>query len=80
MEKKPRKRFFEQLNDYEEGSGNIWGWKFTNIGLVFMSALILIAVYRHWKMDVPFGYQPPEDENTHPFQQTSDPDTTKLEQ
>lgn len=37
--------------------GNIWGWKFSLIGLGLILLLLAIMLYRHWKMDVPFGLQ-----------------------
>lgn len=35
--------------------GNIWGWKFSLIGLVLMLLLLSVMLYRHWKLGVPFG-------------------------
>lgn len=35
--------------------GNIWGWKFSMIGLVLILLLLGLMVYRHWAMGVPFG-------------------------
>ena len=35
--------------------GNIWGWKTTLWGLGLILVLLGMMVYRHIKMDVPFG-------------------------
>lgn len=37
--------------------GNIWGWKFSMIGLVIILLLLGIMLYRHWKLGVPFGLE-----------------------
>lgn len=42
--------------------GNIWGWKFSLIGLVLMLLLLSVMLYRHWTLGVPFGAeQQPEE-------------------
>jgi len=74
-----KRKPFWLMNDFEEGTGNIWGWKFSNYGMIFMGILIVIAVYRHIAMDVPFEYKPPTDEHLHPFQINAKADTTKLD-
>ncbi|MCP4121902.1 MAG: hypothetical protein GY751_09130 [Bacteroidetes bacterium] len=38
----------------EEYMGNIWGWKFSLIGLTLILILGGIIVYRHLTLDVPF--------------------------
>ena len=35
--------------------GNIWGNKMAIYGGVFILGMIAMVVYRHWRMDVPFG-------------------------
>jgi predicted MFS family arabinose efflux permease len=40
--------------------GNIWGWKFSFIGLALLILLLGLMIYRHYALGVPIGY--PEDE------------------
>lgn len=40
--------------------GNIWGWKFSLIGGVFIALLLCFAAYRHYTMGVPLGMEDPE--------------------
>ena len=35
--------------------GNIWGWKFSLIGLAMIVVLLAFMVYRHYTMGVGFG-------------------------
>lgn len=42
--------------------GNIWGWKFSLIGLVLILLLLGLMVYRHWALGVPFGGDQPVQE------------------
>ena len=35
--------------------GNIWGWKFSFIGLALILLLLGVMLYRHWALGVPFG-------------------------
>ena len=81
MEQQPkRKRPFWFLYEYElkEGTGNIWGWKFSLIGLAFMSFLGAIAIYRHIALDVPFEYHDGQEKvMEHPLLEEKE-DTTKL--
>lgn len=45
--------------------GNIWGWRFSFIGLALILAMVALMVYRHVTLGVPFGEpQPPEPEKT----------------
>lgn len=71
--------FLREFANYQEGTGNIWGWKFSLIGLAVIGGLVALAVYRHITMDVPFGYDPKEEKEimAHPFQQKAHSDTLK---
>lgn len=51
--------------------GNIWGWKFSLIGGAIILFLVLVAMYRHYTLDVPIGFDEPLIEST----QQSSPDT-----
>lgn len=42
--------------------GNIWGWKFSLIGLILILLLFGLMVYRHLSMDVPFGLEQQSEE------------------
>ncbi|MFK8105249.1 MAG: hypothetical protein AB8G15_22240 [Saprospiraceae bacterium] len=35
-------------------SGNIWGWKFSMISLVFIMFIVLVMWYRHVSLGIPF--------------------------
>lgn len=39
--------------------GNIWGWRFSLVGLGLIVLLSSVMVYRHWALGVPFGGQEP---------------------
>ena len=43
----------EQNSD--QNTGDIWSKKFNFWATIFFVALILLAIYRHFSMDVPFG-------------------------
>jgi hypothetical protein len=85
MSENQRKKPFWFLHDYQEGTGNIWGWKFSIFGLIFIGSLTALAVYRHITLDVPFGYDPKAEEEVilHPYQQNAKKaiasDTLKLD-
>jgi predicted MFS family arabinose efflux permease len=40
--------------------GNLWGWRFSLIGLALIVAMVGIMVYRHYTLGVPFGAEQPE--------------------
>ena len=42
--------------------GNIWGWRFTIYGAVFLLILLGLIIYRHVQLGVPFGMEPLEEE------------------
>ena len=44
-----------KAQDLNQNAGNIWSKKFNFWATIFFIALILLAVYRHFSMDVPFG-------------------------
>jgi hypothetical protein len=73
--------FLSEFNDYEDGTGNIWGWKFSIFGLILIGGLLGVAIYRHLTMDVPFGYDPKEEIETitHPYLQNIQSDTVKID-
>ena len=35
--------------------GNIWGWKFSLIGLVVILLSLGLLIYRHYSSGIPFG-------------------------
>jgi predicted MFS family arabinose efflux permease len=37
--------------------GNIFGWKFSMVGLALILLLSALMLYRHWKLGVPFGFE-----------------------
>jgi hypothetical protein len=37
--------------------GNIWGWKFSLVGLALLVVLGGLIAYRHYTMDVPLGLE-----------------------
>ena len=85
MSENERRKPFWFLTNYEEGTGNIWGWKFSIYGGIFIAVLLAIAIYRHINMGVPLGYDPGAEKeiNKHPHLdrgQNTDADTTSLEQ
>ncbi len=82
MSENERKKPFWFLYEYQEATGNMWGWKFSKIGALVIGGLIAIAVYRHITMDVPFGYDAKvEDEQfTHPLHRKKTVDTARVEQ
>jgi predicted MFS family arabinose efflux permease len=56
---------FQNLDDRKdpmdgEYIGNIWGWKFSFIGLALLILLLGLMIYRHYSLGVPIGY--PEEE------------------
>ena len=84
MSEHERRKPFWFLTDYTEGEGNIWGWKFSIYGGIFIAILLTIAIYRHITMDVPFSYDPKaEQAMEHPLQQRAKEnaaaDTLKLD-
>ncbi len=42
--------------------GNIWGWKISFMGLALILILLSIMIYRHYALGVPFGQEPPAQE------------------
>jgi len=71
-----RPNFFEQLKkrltqdpDEQEYMGNIWGWKFSIIGLVLIILFGFLLWYRVNVMDIPINKQ-----EASPFRQ----DTTQV--
>ena len=55
----------EEKKDPFDGDyiGNIWGWKFSYIGLGMIVFLLGIMAYRHYTMGVPLGLDPIEETN-----------------
>ena len=49
----------KKINEMEEEEyvGNIWGWKFSFIGLGLILLLLSLMVYRHYTMGVPPGFE-----------------------
>ncbi|MEO0339441.1 MAG: hypothetical protein AAF242_09510 [Bacteroidota bacterium] len=76
-----KRKPFWFLTDYQEGTGNIWGWKFSIFGGIFIALLLGLAVYRSITLDVPFTFDPEaEKELIHPFLQRNSEDTTTTNQ
>ncbi len=48
----------EQKESQEEPaySGNLFSWRFSLFGLVLILVLLAIMAYRHYALDVPFGF------------------------
>lgn len=42
--------------------GNIFGWKLSAYGAIFILVLLAIAAYRHYTLDVPVGFDGPTEE------------------
>lgn len=48
--------------------GNVFGPKLTLYGAILILFFTGLALYRHWSLGVPFGWEPPQEEQTHlPF-------------
>ncbi len=72
-----KRKPFWFLTEYQEGDGNIWGWKFSIYGGIFIVLLLALAVYRSVSLDVPFTFDPEaEKEYQHPFFKPKSEDTT----
>jgi hypothetical protein len=57
--------------------GNVFGPKLTLYGGILILFFTGLALYRHWSLGVPFGWEEPKEESaTTPF----DPDTLKLQE
>ena len=41
---------------------NIFGWRFSLIGLALIAGLALLAAYRHYTLDVPVGFDDPTEQ------------------
>ncbi len=50
--------------------GNIWGWKFSFIGLALIILLLGLMIYRHYTLGVPIGF-PEEDQQEEVIQNKS---------
>ncbi len=42
--------------------GNIWGWKFSMLGLALIVLMSALMIYRHISLGVPFGEASPNQE------------------
>ncbi len=51
----------ENKEPQEEYIGNMFSWKFSLFGLALILVLVAIMAYRHYALDVPFGFN--EDAN-----------------
>ncbi len=38
--------------------GNIWGWRFSILGLLLLLMMTGLMAYRHYSLGVPFGGEP----------------------
>ena len=47
----------KRKNPYGEYKGNIFGWKFSLMGLVFIIFIGGLAIYRHVTLGVPFNME-----------------------
>lgn len=51
-----KRQMEEQPDNWEDNyPGNIWGWKFSLIGLFVLLFLLGLMIYRHYSLGVPFG-------------------------
>ncbi len=46
--------------------GNIWGWRFSLLGLALIVVMAGIMVYRHISLGIPFGEQAPVETRIDP--------------
>ncbi len=49
----------DQIQDEEDYIGNIWGWRFSMIGLALILLMLALMIYRHYTLDIPFGGEEP---------------------
>lgn len=47
------------MKEVEEHPGNMFGWKFSLIGLIIILLFLGIAIYRHYTLGVPTGFDDP---------------------
>jgi predicted MFS family arabinose efflux permease len=76
---KPEKEARSESKDPFDGAyiGNIWGWRFSLLGLVLIVLLLGLMIYRHHTLGVPFGF--PEEEQPAPLERdTSQTDTLSV--
>ena len=65
MREQPEKRSEERRDPFDgDYIGNIWGWRFSLIGLALIVLMGGIMVYRHYALGIPFGEQHPPGEST----------------
>ncbi len=71
----------EERKDPFDGEymGNIWGWRFSLIGLVLIVFLTGVIVYRHYVLDIPAGFEDPMEEQAPP-QDTNTTDSLKTDE
>lgn len=51
---------FKQYQDPDgQPASNIFGWRFSLIGLALIVALAALAAYRHYTLEVPVGFDDP---------------------
>jgi hypothetical protein len=55
--------------------GNIWGWKFSLMGGAVILFLLSVAMYRHYSLDVPIGFDEPVMESIQQSTPVAEQDT-----
>lgn len=50
----------EEKKDPFDGEyiGNIWGWRFSLLGLLLLVLMAGLMAYRHYSLGIPFGGEP----------------------
>lgn len=46
----------KKSQDQPSYTGNLFSWRFSLFGLVLILVLVAIMAYRHYVLDVPFGF------------------------
>lgn len=57
--------------------GNIWGWRFSLIGLVLILLMGGLMMYRHYALGIPFGEQTPPEPTEAPADTLDRTDTLR---
>lgn len=75
MSEQSDKRKEEEKKDPFDGEymGNIWGWRFSLIGLALLVFMLGLMIYRHYSLGIPFGGERPAE----PEKQEVPADTVK---
>lgn len=78
MRDQPEKRSDERRDPFDgDYIGNIWGWRFSLIGLALIVLMGGIMIYRHYALGVPFGEPPPGESTEAPVDTLDRTDTLR---